>query len=91
MVCWNSDHNHWTITFLRHLNDWEEEGVLSLLALLTNTKFAFDRDNEILWPHDSSRQFTIKSHWEEMYEGSSQLHFPAEAIGKSKALPKLAF
>jgi len=30
--------NHWNIIFSRSPNDWEEESILSLLALLANTK-----------------------------------------------------
>ena len=37
------------ITFLRSPNDREKEGVLSLLAMLMNTKVVFEGD-DIPWP-----------------------------------------
>jgi len=56
----NGDQNHGNITFLGSPNDWEEVDVLSLLALLANIYVVQDND-EILWPHDSSGQFTTQS------------------------------
>ena len=36
-----------TRTFLKSPNDWEEEGVLRLLALLANRKVSYEGDDEI--------------------------------------------
>jgi len=46
-----------------------EEGLLSLLTMLANTKVAFESDNETLGPHDRSGQFAINSYCIEMYAG----------------------
>ena len=91
VVSYNGDQNHWNITFLRSPNDWEEEDVLSLLALLANTKVVLKGEDEIHWPHDSSAQFTIKSYCKETDKGSTQLDFPAKAIPNSKAPTNVCF
>jgi len=64
------------ITFLGSPNNEEEEGVLSILVMLANTTVAPQGDDEILWPHDPSGQFTIKSHCREIYKGLDQHVFP---------------
>lgn len=61
-----------------------------LLALLANM-VCYEGDDEILWPHDSSRQFSVKSYCWEMHKGLSTLDFPAKAIWKSKAPTKACF
>lgn len=91
MVSWNGDQNHGNITFFRSKNDWEEEEVLSLLALLANTNVVLEGKDEIYWPHNSSEQFTAKSCCAETFKGSTQLDFPAKAIWKSKAPTKMCF
>ena len=50
VVSWDEDQKHWYITFLRSLNEWKEEGVLRLLALLADMKAAFEVDDKVLWP-----------------------------------------
>jgi len=60
VVYGNGDRKHWNITFLRSQNHCDEEGVLSLLVLLANTKVVYEGEDEIN-PRDSTRQFTIKS------------------------------
>jgi len=39
VASWNGDQNHWNIIFLRSPNDWEEESVLNLFALLAKGLF----------------------------------------------------
>ena len=48
VVSWNGDQCHWNITFSRSPNDWEEESVLSLLALLADSKVESVGDDMIL-------------------------------------------
>ncbi|KAJ8428602.1 hypothetical protein Cgig2_025262 [Carnegiea gigantea] len=33
VVSWNCDISHWNLTFVRSLNDWEEDGICNLLAV----------------------------------------------------------
>jgi len=61
VVSWNGDQNHWNIIFSRSYNDWKEESVLNLLALLATTKVLPVGDYRMIWPHDSKGKFTIKS------------------------------
>ena len=92
VVFWNDTQHHWNISFWRNSNDWEEEeGVLSCLALLVNTKVAFVGDNEILCPHDSSGRFTMKSYGIEMYKGSVNFIFQPRQCGSLALPPKLTF
>ena len=39
------------------MNDWDEDGVLSLLTVFANARAAFEGDDEIFWPNGPSRQF----------------------------------
>ena len=55
VVSWNGYQYHWNIIFSRSPNDWEEESVLDLLALLANIKVAPVGDGRMIWPHDTRR------------------------------------
>ena len=66
---WNGDQNHWSIIFLRSPNDWKEESVLNLLALLANTKIAPVGNDKIILPHDSKGNFIIKIFYREVCVG----------------------
>jgi len=46
-VSWNGDICHWNLTFVRSLNDWEEDSICSLLALLAG-KEALPQGNEVV-------------------------------------------
>lgn len=63
--------------------------MLSLLALIANTKVAIEGDDEVLSLYDSNGQPTVQSCCIEMYKGSTQLI--DEAISKSKAPTKACF
>jgi len=91
MWCLGGDQCHWNITFSRSPNDWEEESVLSLLALLADSKVESAGDDMILWPLDSTKIFTIKSFHGKVCKDSSFIDFPAEAIWRSKAPLKPCF
>ena len=90
VVVWNGDQCHWNMTFSRDPNDWEEESVLSLLALLDGSKVDLASNDMILWPHDSTKKFTIKI-FIKISKGLSVIDFPADAIWKSKAPLKACF
>jgi len=64
---------------------------LSLLALLADSKIVSVGDDMILWPHDSTKKFTIKSFYGEVCIGSSFIDFPADAIWRSEAPLKACF
>ena len=54
--------------------------MLDLLALLANIKVAQVGEDRMIWPHDSKREFTIKSFYRVLYEGSGDTDFPADII-----------
>ena len=91
VVSQDGDTCHWNLTFVRSRNDWEEDSILSLLALLADSKIVSVGDDMILWPHDSTKKFTIKSFSGEVCKGSSFIDFPADAIWRSKAPLKAFF
>ena len=72
-------------------NDLEEESVLSLLALLADSKLESVGDDMILWPLDSTKIFTIKSFYGKVCKDSSFIDFPAGAIWRSEAPLKACF
>ena len=47
VVSWNVDICHWNLTFVRSLNDWEEDSVWGLLALLAVSRSC--PNDEIVW------------------------------------------
>jgi len=88
VVSWNGDQCHWNISFSRSPNDWEEEKVLDLLALLVNITVVQVGEDRMIWPHDSKGDFTIKSLSRVLYKGPPVTDFPADAIWRSKAPTK---
>ena len=68
-----------------------KRSVLSLLALLADSKVESVVDDMILCPHDSTKKFTIKSFYGEVCKDSSFIDFSADAIWRSKAPLKACF
>jgi len=64
----------------------------NLLALLANTKVAFYGDDEILRPHGSSDQFTIRSYCKRCIKGPINFVFQLRQFGTLRAkAPTKAF
>ena len=80
VVSWNGDQYHWNISFSRSPNDWEEEKVLDLLALLANISVVQVGEDKMIWPHDAKGDFTIKSFFRVLYKGPAVTDFPADVI-----------
>ena len=91
VVSWNGDQYHWNISFSRSPNDWEEEKVLDLLALLANISVVQVGEDRMIWPHDAKGDFTIKSFFRVLYKGPAVTDFPADVIWRSKAPTKACF
>jgi len=64
---------------------------LNLLALLANIKVSRVGDDRMIWPHDSKGEFTIKSFYRVLCEGSCDIDFPVDVIWRSKAPIKACF
>ena len=54
-------HVHWDLSFVRRLNDWEEESVYNLLAILASREVRDQVKDELVWPLDVKGSFNIKS------------------------------
>jgi len=61
VVSWNGDICHWNLTFVRNLNDWEEDSICSLLAVLDGKEVLPHGNDAIVWPLNSKGSFSIKS------------------------------
>ena len=61
VVFWNGDVYHWDLSFVRSLNDWEEDSICSLLALLAGKEVLPQGNDVIVWPLNSKGSFSIKS------------------------------
>ena len=64
----NGEHIHWDLSFVRRLNDWEEENVCNLLAILDAREIKARVNDELLWSLDSKGSFNIKSFCKAVYD-----------------------
>jgi len=53
VISWNSHISHWNLTFVRNLNDWEDDSIYNLLAALAGKKVMSQGNDEIVWPLNS--------------------------------------
>ena len=73
------------------------ENVLSKIDFRTSSGWHADikvapvGDDRMIWPHDSKGEFTIKSFYRVLGEGSSDIDFPVDVIWRSKAPTKVCF
>jgi len=88
---WNGTRHHWDISFTKSLNDWEEESIISLLALLADlyADGLPEGDDKIIWSLNSSRIFSVKSLCERM--GLIILSSRLRQFGSQKRLQKHVF
>jgi len=61
VVSWNGDISHWNLTFVRNLNDWEEDSICNLLPVLAGKEVLSQGKDEIVWPLNSKGSFSVKS------------------------------
>ena len=76
---------------MRSLNDWEEESVCDLLAILAAREIKAQVNDELVWPPDPKGSFNIKSFCNVVYDRPLCYGFPSTAICRSKAPPKACF
>jgi len=55
VISWNEDSSHQNS---RSLNDWEEENILNLLALLVDPELWAEVDDETIWPLEPDGAFS---------------------------------
>ena len=87
----SGEHIHWDLSFVRRLNDWEEESVCNLLAILAEREVRAQDIDELVWPLDSKGSFTITSLCKAVYDQPLCPGFPSAPIWRSKAPPKVCF
>jgi len=68
VVSWNGDVSHWDLIFVRSLNDWEDDSVCNLLAVLAEKKVLSQGNDEIVWPRNFRGSFTVKSFCSTQFE-----------------------
>ena len=83
-VSWNGDISHWNFTFVRSLNDWEEDSICNLLAVLAGKKDLSQGNDEIVWPLNSKGSFSVKSFCSTQFEALDGCDFAAKSIGSLK-------
>ena len=84
----NGNHIHWDLSFVRRLNDWEEESVCNLLALLAAREVNAQVNDKLVWPLDPNGSFNIKSYCKAVDDWPLCPDFPLLAIWRSKAPSK---
>jgi len=87
-VSWNANVYHWNLTFVRSLNDWEEDSICSLLALLASKEVLPQGNDVIVWPLDSKGSFSVKSFCSTEVEATSCWDGAAKTIWNSKVSTK---
>ena len=80
MLSWNGKQIHWDLSLARSPNDWEEESVCNLLAELATIEVRPQGDDELAWPHDPKRSFSINSYCNALQDRSRYSDFPSVAI-----------
>ena len=91
VVSWNGDISHWNLTFVRSLNDWEEDNICNLLALLASKEVFPQGNDEIVLPLNYKGSFSLKSFCSTQFEALNGRDFVAKSIWKSKAPTKVCF
>jgi len=91
VVSWNGNISHWNLTFIRSLNDWEDDNNCNLLAILAGKEVLSQGKDEIVWPLNSEGSFSIKRFCSTQFEALDGRDFATKSIWKSKAPTKVCF
>ena len=76
---------------MRRLNDWEEESVCNLLAILASREVRDQVKDELVWPLDVKGSFNIKSFCNAVFISLSVLVSRRQLSGGRKLLQKSFF
>jgi len=87
----NGKHIHWDLSFVRRLNDWEEESVCNLLAILAAREVNAQVNDKLVWPLHPNGSFNIKSFCKAVDDRPLCTDFPSLVIWRSKAPQKACF
>jgi hypothetical protein len=84
-----SGSRQWNISFVRSLNDWEVDDLVSLYSLLYTFNWGHGAD-KIWWVPNKKGKFEVKSFYS-ILNSSISFHFPWKSIWRTKAPPRVAF
>jgi hypothetical protein len=84
-----SGSRQWNISFVRSLNDWEVDDLVSLYSLLYTFKWGHGVD-KIWWVPNKKGKFEVKSFYS-ILNSSICFPFPWKSIWRTKAPPRVAF
>ena len=80
----------WSPNFLRPLNDWEIEGVVSLLHTLHEVSYCPSGEDKLLLKGDKEKGFSVRSMYK-CFDPSPAFHFPYRLIWNPAVLQKSEF
>ena len=81
---------HWEVTFVRNLQDWELESLVSFLDRIYFVSLNDSGMDQMCWQRDSKSDFSVNSYYC-CLNVSTTVQFPWKGIRKSKASPRVAF
>ena len=76
---------------MRSLNDWEEDNISNLLALLAGKEVVPQGNDDIVWPLNSKGSFSFKSFCSTQVEAKDCWDVTTRSIWKFRALTKVCF
>uniref|UniRef100_A0A2N9ERP2 Reverse transcriptase zinc-binding domain-containing protein n=1 Tax=Fagus sylvatica TaxID=28930 RepID=A0A2N9ERP2_FAGSY len=80
----------WEVKFVRNLQDWELDSLVSFLARLYSVSLNDSGMDHLCWQQDSKSVFSVHSYYR-CLNASITVQFPWRGIWKSKAPPRVAF
>ena len=81
------DSAHWSLDFIRDIQDWELESITSFLDLLYSTKVRGSGEDPMCWLPSPQKGFNILSSFIKFFPGLEIVPFRGKAFGSLKFLP----
>ncbi len=77
---------HWEVTFVRNLQDWEIDALVSFLDLLYAVSLHDSRVDQLCWQRNSKKGFALRSYYRCLIAPTT-MKFPWKGIWKTKGPP----
>ena len=81
---------HWEVKFVRNLQDWELDSLVSFLSRLYSVSINDSGLDRMCWQRDSKTKFSVHSYYCCLHV-PNPVQFPWKRVWKSKAPPRVAF
>uniref|UniRef100_A0A2N9G078 Reverse transcriptase domain-containing protein n=1 Tax=Fagus sylvatica TaxID=28930 RepID=A0A2N9G078_FAGSY len=81
---------HWEVKFVRNLQDWELDSLVSFLSRLYSVSINDSGLDRMCWQRDSKTEFSVHSYYCCLHV-PNPVQFPWKGVWKSKAPPRVAF